>query len=194
MRSNARFDRRFLLAASLGVSTLALGACGDDPFAIQWASNIDTVTLYSLARPELGLASAFDFADLQLRVVESIGATGSWDLAVNDDGTRAFFVPPGALGVESRAGIVPIAGVDFDDVTEAPADTSLYVRDEPVPVEVGRAYVVRTRELRGFFSQLCVYYAKLEPISVDLEAGTVEFFHESSPACNDRNLVPTESD
>lgn len=193
MRSNARLDRRFLLAASVGLSTLALGACGDDPFEVRWASDIDTVTLYSLARPELGLASAFDFANLRLQVVENIGATGSWDLAVDDDGTRALFVPPGALGIASRAGIAPIAGVSFDDVTEAPADTALYVRDQAVPVQVGRTYALRTRELRGFFSQLCVYYAKIQPTAVDLDAGTVEFFYEASPACNDRNLVPNET-
>ena len=193
MRSNARLDRRFLLAACVGLSTFALGACGDDPFEVRWVSDIDTVTLYSLARPEIGLASAFDFANLRLQVVENIGATGSWDMAVDDDGNQAVFVPPGALGIPSRAGIVPISGVSFNDVTEAPADTALYIRDTPVPVEVGRTYALRTRELRGFFSQLCVYYAKIQPIAVDLETGTVAFFYEASPACNDRNLVPNET-
>lgn len=192
MRLHARLDRRFALAATLGLSTLGLGACGDDPFEVRWASDIDTVTLYSLARPELGLASAFDFPNRRRIVVEAIGATGSWDLAVDDDGTGAWFVPPGALGVDSRAGLAPISGVSFDDVTEAPADTSLYVRDEPVPIEIGRTYALRTRELRGFFSQICVYYAKLQPTAVDLDARTIEYFFEASPACNDRGLVPTE--
>lgn len=193
MRSNVRLDRRFMFAVFVGLSTLGLGACGDDPFEVRWASDIDTVTLYSLARPEIGLSSAFDFANRRRQVVENIGATGSWDIAVDDDGTRALFLPPGALGIQSRAGIAPIAGVSFDDVTEAPSDTALYVRDRPVPVEVGRTYALRTRELRGFFSQLCVYYAKIQPIAVDLDTRTIEFFYEASPACNDRNLVPNES-
>ncbi len=193
MRSNVRLDHRLLLAACVGLSTLGLGACGDDPFEVRWASDIDTVTLYSLARPEVGLASAFDFVNRLQQVVEGIGSTGTWDIAVDDDGTRALFVPPGVLGIESRAAIAPITGVSFDDVTEAPADTALYFRTQAIPVEVGQTYALRSRELRGFFSELCVYYAKIQPTAVDLEARTIEFFYESSPACNDRNLVPNET-
>lgn len=193
MHANVRFDRRLILALLVGLSTLGLGACGDDPFAVRWSADIDTVTLYSLARPEIGLASAFDLVNRRQQVVEGANSTGTWDIAVDDDGARALFVPPGSLGVDSRAAIAPIAGVAFDDVTEAPADTTLYFRNQPVPVEIGQTYAVRTRELRGFFSEICVYYAKIQPIAVDLDAGTIEFFFESSPACNDRNLVPTES-
>jgi len=192
MRSQLRPDRRFLFAAAVGLSTLALGACGDDPFEIQWASDIDTVTLYSLARPEIGLASAYDFNGRRSIVVEEPGATGSWDVAFEDDGSSAWFTPPGALGVESEAALAPIAGVAFEDVTEAPSDTSLYVGSQAVPISVGQTYVVRSRELRGFFGRLCVYYAKVEPVAVDFDARTVDFRFEASPACNDRSLVPTE--
>ncbi len=192
MRSQLRPDRRFLLALTVGLSTFALAACGDDPFEVQWAADVDTVTLYSLARPEIGLVSAIDFDSRLLVVVEEPGATGSWDVAVGDDGTVARFVPPGALGIDSEAAIATIAGVAFDDVTEAPADTSLYVATEGVPITVGQTYVMRTRELRGFFGRLCVYYAKVEPTAVDLAAGTVEFRFDATPACNNRSLVPTE--
>jgi len=192
MRSQLRPAHRLLLAVTVGLSTLALGACGDDPFEIQWASDIDTVTLNSLTSPEIGLASAYDFNNRLPVVVERPGASGSWDIAVEDDGSGARFTPPGALGIESEAAITPIAGVAFDDVTEAPADTTLYVGGDRVPITVGQTYVVRTREVRGFFGQLCVYYAKVEPTAVDLEARTVEFRYEASPSCNDRSLVPTE--
>lgn len=192
MRSHLRPDCRLPFALAVGLSTLTLGACGDDPFEVQWASDIDTVTIYSLDRPEVGLPSAYDFNGRRSVVVEAPGATGSWDLAFEDDGSTPRFTPPGGLGIDSDAAVAAIAGVAFADVTDAPSDTSLYARTQGVPITVGETYVIRTRQVRGFFGRSCVYYAKVEPIALDVDARTVEFRFEASPACNDRSLVPTE--
>jgi len=192
MRRTALLDRRIPVAVALAVSVFALAACGDDPFEVQWASNIDTVTLFSIQRPELGLASAFNFPGRLRVVIESPQATDTWDVAVDDDGSTAFLVPSGGLGVESRAAVATLPGIPFDDVTEAPGDTSVYVRDAPVPMEIGTTYAVRSRELPGFFGQRCVYYSKLQPIEFDPDRRSLVFFYEASPACNDRNLVPTQ--
>jgi len=189
----ARLDLRILLLATITGPVLALSACGEDPFEITWASDIDTVTLYSIQRPELGLPSAFDFANRLPVVIEAPAATGTWDVAVDDDGTNILLLPSPALGVESRTGIAPIPGVAFDDVTRAPADSAVYVVDAPVTLQIGTTYALRSRELSGFFGERCVYYSKLQPIAFDLVERTLQFFYEASPACNDRNLVPTES-
>ena len=187
-------SRRPLLAAAVALSTLGLGACGEDPFQVRWSADVDTVTLFSLARPDLGLGSAFNFDQRRILVVETPGSTGEWDIAVDDDGARMSLVPPAALGIDSRAGIAPLPGLTFDEVTEAPADSAAYVVDERVPVEIGTVYAVRTSEARGFFGELCVYYAKMVPTVANLEDRTLEFFFDASPVCNGRSLVPTETD
>lgn len=187
-------NRRLLLACGVATSVLGLGACGDDPFQVRWAADVDTVTLFSLARPDLGLGSAFNFDQRRILVVESPGSTGQWDFAVDDDGTEMFLVPPPALGITSRAGIAPLAGLSFDEVLEAPRDSAAYVVDERVPVEIGTVYAIRTSEARGFFGEVCVYYAKMVPIVADLDAQTLDFFFDASPVCNDRSLVPTDTD
>ncbi|MDT8367725.1 MAG: hypothetical protein RQ745_00855 [Longimicrobiales bacterium] len=183
---------RALLSCAAGLAMLLLGACGgDDPFAMDWAADIDTVTLFSLARPELNLESAYDFSNRLKVVVEEAMATGSWDMAVDDDGESVFILAPGALGVDSRAGLAPMPGITFDGLTEAPRDTSLYIRDRRIAVQPGDVFAVRTRELPGLFGETCVFFGKLEVLETDLEERTLRYFLESSPVCNDRNLVPT---
>jgi len=56
--------RRSRIALSLAGALCMLvtaTACDDDPFAFNWTDNPDTVLLYSMARPELGLVSAYSF-------------------------------------------------------------------------------------------------------------------------------------
>jgi hypothetical protein len=170
----------------------SLGACGNDPFAIKWSAKPDTVTLYSLSRPDLNLQSAYDFRNRVSVVVESPSSTGRWDMAVDTRNGRIVMVPAAALGVDSRAGIVPMPDVTFDELTEAPADTSVYITDRPVPMDVGSVYVVRTRKSVGSFGSRCFYYAKMEPLSTDPEAGTLTFYFDGAHVCNDRSLIPPD--
>ncbi|MCJ7628965.1 MAG: hypothetical protein MUO50_11340, partial [Longimicrobiales bacterium] len=55
----ARLSRAWLILA-LPLLAAAM-ACDDDLYKINWEENPDTAYLYSLARPELNLLSAFDF-------------------------------------------------------------------------------------------------------------------------------------
>lgn len=185
---------RGALAAAVSVATLGLAACGDDPFAREWEISPDTVLLYSLARPELNLPSAFSFTQERTLRVEAPGATGLWDIALDTQDGEFVFLPPGALGINSRARITTLEGFDFDEVREAPSDTAVYVADRAVPVEIGLVYVVRTGQSLGSFSTRCVYYAKLEPLAVDSEAGTMRFMYDANPYCNDPSLVPPNAD
>lgn len=189
----ARPSRR--LAAVVAAMGLVAGtACGDDPFTIRWTENPDTVLLYSLARPELNLTSGFSFNPqnpLPVRI-EAANATGSWDMAVDTRNGRIVVLPPGALGVTSRAGIATLAGTTFQDAVEAPADTTLYATDRAVEVDVGTVYVIRTGQRVGAFGTRCVYYGKFQPLAADPVGGTLEFQFDVSPVCNDRRLIPPD--
>lgn len=169
-----------------------LAACGDSPFDLRWTERPDTVLLYSLARPELNLVSAFDFVPSRRRTVEveAPGATGSWDVALDTRGGELVFLPPGALGIESRAGVASFRGLNLDELEEAPSDSASYSLETPVPVEDGTAYVIRTRRVRGSLGRLCSYYAEVVPVDINPDVGTVRLVYDVNPNCNDRSLVP----
>jgi hypothetical protein len=186
-----RRGRVFVALAVVAVAT-ASAACGDDPFAIRWVETPDTVTLFSLSRPELNLPSGFDFRGRAAVVVESPRSTGSWDVAVDTRDGRIVLLPAAALGVDSRAAVAPIPDMTYDELVEAPADTSRYVQNEPVPVDLGSVYVIRTRRTPGSFGSRCFYYAKMQPLSADVEVGTFTFFYDAARVCNDRRLIPPD--
>ena len=165
-------------------------ACNSDPFAFNWVDVPDTVVLYSLARPELNLVSAFNFHQGVPIRVENAAATGSWDAAVDTDGADLVLVPPGVFGVTGTARVSTLEGMTLADVTEAPSDTLLYVRDQRVPVRMGTVYVNKTNRSPGSFGQNCAYYAKLAPVVIDVPGGSLTFEYIASPVCNSLDLVP----
>ncbi|MEE2904876.1 MAG: hypothetical protein VX801_00595 [Gemmatimonadota bacterium] len=181
---------RAAVAAALVVAIFS--ACGDDPFAFHWNDIPDTVQLYSLARPELNLLSGYSFFDGVAYRVEQANSGGKWDIAVDTRGQNLVLLPPGALGVSGRARIGVIEGVPFADLVEAPEDTAAYEGALPVPVRTGSVYVIKTNSRRGSFGSTCVYYAKLEPVLVDVSQGSLMFHYVSSPICNSRDLTPPD--
>ena len=187
LRSSAPARALIVLGA---VSLTGLASCGRNPFELLWSEAPDTVLLYSLARPELNLPSAFNFNDRVSIRVEAPTASGRWDLAVDTEDGDFFFLPPGALGIESRAGITKIGVADFPEVSRAPSDTTVYSVDMPLRAELGNVYVVRTGESRGSFGRRCVYFAKLEPIEIDVAEGTIQILFDNNPVCNDVRLIP----
>lgn len=189
LRGRARVPALAALSAALLVG---VAACGDDPFAFDWNDAPDTVLVYSMARPELNLVSAYNFLQGARVRVEAPAATGSWDLAVDTRDGQIVFLPPGALNVAAEAGVAVLEGMSLDDVTRAPSDTLLYVEDEPVPVRQGDVYVIRTNRQRGSFGRTCVYYAKAEAVAIDPVGGTLTFREVTNPVCNDRDLVPPD--
>lgn len=188
--------RALLLTVALAaVGLMGLTACGADPFAIKWSSSPDTAVMYSLARSDLGLPSGFNF-NYQYRAsvhIERINATGNWDVALDTRGGSLVLLPPGALGIQSQARVTELPGKTFDEVTVAPADTAVYSADQPVPLRLGSVYVVRTNQVIGSFGTRCVYYAKLEPLEIDVTEGVLRFVFDSSPVCNDRSLIGNQN-
>lgn len=189
LRSRARAP---LALVALACAVLGFTACGDDPFKIRWTIQPDTVLLYSLARPELNLLSGFSFINRTPVRIEAPNATGTWDVALDTRDGGLVLLPPGALGVESKARIAALPGAVFDEVIEAPADTLLYTADQAVQISLGTVYVVRTNQYLGSFGTRCVNYGKLEPLAVDAVLGTLRFVFDASPVCNDRKLIPPD--
>ena len=181
-------NRILVILAFAGLSLLA-AACEDDPFALTWENLPATDMIYSRARPELYLPTGYNFVSRTPILIESPTFSDRWDLILDTVDGQLVFIPPRALGVVSTAGIAPLGPVVFDEVGQAPSDTTDYVRDELVPVVEGHVYVIRTHQEPNNFGQLCVFYAKMEPKVADVEAGSLEFLVDTNPICNDRTLI-----
>lgn len=177
------------LAGALSV-LLTATACDDDPFAFNWTDIPDTVLLYSMARPELGLVSAYSFFQGLELEVEVPGVAGQWDIAIDTRGGEIVMLPPPVLGIFTEAEIATFENTRLDDVIEAPSDSLRYVSDQPVTVEFGNVYVIKTNRSPGSFGRTCRYHAKLEAVDIDPVGGTFVFRHVTNPVCNDRDLVP----
>jgi hypothetical protein len=184
--------RRRLRRGSVLVAALAAAGGCEDPFEIRWEARTDTALIHSLARPEPNLPSAFNFYFRAPVAIEAPGSSGQWDVALDTEGGRLVLLPPRALGINSRARIAPIPGVAFQDVIDAPADTTSYVSNRSVPLELGTIYVVQTSEQSGSFGQRCVFFAKMQPLVLDVAAGTLKFAFDASPVCNDTRLIPPD--
>jgi len=169
---------------------LATAACGDDPFLVRWTENPREQVIFSLDREERNRPAAFEMRQGEPVVLESPAAVGRWDFALDRQGGQLVLLPPQALGVQSDAGIAPIPGVSFDDVLEAPADTAAYMVREPVALEMGTVYAIRTHRQPGSFGRQCNFYGKIEPLDIDQAQGVVRFVFDTSPDCNNRRLVP----
>lgn len=166
-------------------------ACDDDLYKVDWKERPDTAFLFSMARSELNLLSAFDFISRIPVRIESPNATGRWDMVLDTKEGSLVLLPPEAVGIsDSKARIIPMGDVPFEDVRKAPSDTTKYIGDEPVPVQIGHVYVIRTRQQSGAYGRLCVYYGKFEPLEQNVESGTLSFLFDVSPVCNSRKLYP----
>jgi hypothetical protein len=174
---------------------LLLVACEDEPDNGWTTADVDTVTLFTLSRPELiGKESAFDFTIPGGRpvVVEDPLASGNWDFAFANQGSGFALVPSSAFaGFDPRAGIAPITGTTFETLAEAPRDTSAY-RRIAVAAEVGRVYAVRSRRATNCGFTTGTSFAKMEVLAINAQAGTMQFRHTINPVCNDRRLIPPD--
>ena len=179
------------MAAFFFATALGSTGCGENIFDQKWIeANVDTVLIYSLARPELNLPSGFDFLDRLAVTVQSAGAT--WDLLLDTQDGELVFLLPGSLGIVTSTLVLALPEMVFDDVLTAPRDTTLYTRDVPIPVESGTVYVMRTHKGPDRFGQSCSFFGKFQPLVVDPVNGTVQFTYDVNTLCDDRALIPTD--
>jgi hypothetical protein len=177
--------------ALLVTSVLGSTACGEDIFDVKWVnSSVQTVLIYSLTRPELNLPSGYDFVNRNPIEVQRPGATGFWDLLVDTRDGELLFFPPGALGIESEVMILALPDTTFDAVLEAPQDSTLYTKDQPLLIQPGTVFILRTHVGASQFGVPCAFWGKIETTEVEPALGTVVFIYDVSPLCDDRGLVP----
>jgi hypothetical protein len=176
----------------LGAVVATAAACEDDLGLDVWSAAPDTITLYSLSRPELiNQPSAYDFINRIVLRVESPAATGAWDVALRHEGSQLALVPAGGFqGQVSRAGLAVIPGGTFEELREAPEDTARYTQNAVV-VTPGQVLVVRTRRTACAFSTSS-RYGKIKIIDVNPTSGVLRFATIVNPFCNDRSLIPPE--
>lgn len=165
--------------------------CKSNPLGLtNWSGALpDTVTLYSLSRPNyLGLPSAYDFVGLTTVQVENPAETGNWDIALGEDSTGLVFLLPDVFAFEStNARILPVKGGSLDSLLKAPKakyDSTV------VPIRTDDLYVVQSRVSTNVYGLSCVYYSKLKPLVVDTTTGKLVFIFLSNPNCNDSSLKP----
>lgn len=176
-------------------STTVIAACGDDRFGPRdWSDVPDTLQIYSVSRPDLlGLPSAYNGVGFQPLVIVETGA--AWDFALAERDGEFVMLPRSATETDdTTAALATIGEVTLDEVTEAPPNSEFST--QPVPIEIGTVYVLRTRRAScGQFTSLSgSRFGKLEAIAVDAEEGTFEFAVVVNPQCNDRELVPPDDD
>lgn len=183
--------RRLPIVAVYVASITGLSGCGENIFEQKWTvARVDTVLIYSLARPELNLPTGFDFVNRLTVEIQAPGATGTWDLLLDTQDGQLVFLPPGALEIISEVMFLAMPDMAFDDVIEAPQDSTLYTKDQPLPVEMSSVYVLRTHAAPGRFGLVCSYYGKLQPVLIEPVLGTVAFEYDVSTLCDDRGLIP----
>ena len=171
---------------------VALAACDDNLGVQDWDATPDTITIFSLSRPDLlGFPSAYDFANRRVISVETPGSANNWDVALGSGSGSLQLIPAIAFeGVDSRARIAVMAGSDFETLEEAPRDTAAFTA-QPVSLQTGGVYVVRSRRVGCGFST-AVHYAKIKAVKLDPTAGFATFAVVVNPLCNDRSFVPPD--
>jgi hypothetical protein len=192
--------RRIRLFALLPL-TAALIAC-DDPVGWQMPDVhlvVDTVTITAQGVAE-DRPSALDATvpGLPARV---LGGTRHpervdvrhWDFVLRRDGAEFFLYPAAALGLDSlnSAAFAPApGGASMDEIDRAPA-RSEFVSAAPLRLQSGIASVLRTRVWPSPGGGPCHQFGKLQPIEMDLQAGTVRLEVATNPLCFDERLLDT---
>jgi hypothetical protein len=185
------FLRSFALAGLICTS-VGVSGCGRNPFQLNWTAQPDTSLIYSLQRPEINLPSGFDFV-LRLPIeIQRPGSTGQWDVLLDTEGGELVIRSPRFYNIASDARVAVFENMSFDQVLKAPRDTLLYISDQSIPVRLGTTYVIQTHQSTDRFGQRCRFYAKMEPLALDLSQGTMEFVYDKNPLCEDLDLVPPD--
>lgn len=184
--------------AGAALLLLGLAAC-DDPNSGIYDPRIreDTVDLAAPAMaPEIptALDIAYSSSPVRGRYPELAADAENWDVAIRSQDGELRFAPAGLFdfqnptvgGATTAAVTAPIERT-IDELRQAPSE-SAFIGDSMVTIHPGFVYVVRSRTSGASFSG-CQNYAKVQPLEVDVDAGTVRLRVIGNERCNDRRLV-----
>jgi len=190
----SRLTRLPLLAVAL------LTAACDDPFANRaWPDLPDTLMVFSAYRPEYaGKPSAVSLTGsfVALVAIEDFGVTNQWDFMLGEESGNLLWVPSSVVPgrEDSRSSIAKMDGVtSLDEVRRAPEPGGDRYTKEPVVLEEGAVYVLRSRRSDVCYSRGS-NYAKMQVVALDHALGTVEFAIVRNPYCDNRDLVSPDDD
>jgi hypothetical protein len=166
------------------VVVLALG-CGDDDDLLDpdTPNRVDTLSLGSLTGTPITTPSGYAVEKGEVRTDVDAG----FDFAYNVEPSGArVFLPRAAVGLPSSTSADP--GLQpreqaFDAIELAPSNG--YTTDEPVPAELGRSYLVRSRVI---CSQGVPLYAKIEVLAFEGNLVTLKVLANEN--CGYKELLP----
>lgn len=189
---------RSIFAVLLILSAAVATGCDDaTDFTIDPLLATDTVEI-AAAGAAGGLPSALDVIATGGQIAggrfpELARDAEQWDVALRARNGSLVFLPASALGLQSRASITrAIQGETFASLVEAPGSGAFVpdsvAADQPVVVQQGAVYVIRSRNLASQFGS-CVQYAKVQPLAVDVAAGRVRLQLTTNERCSDPRLA-----
>ena len=176
---------------------LAFAGCDDSTFDLSPILTSDTVWLATPERPGNDtIPTALDVTSNGAgglwggRFPERVSDALAWDFLVRIRDGQMVLMPPGVLGLASRASITAaIPGETLEGLREAPGQSS-FISDDVVPMQKGSVYVARSRDSADQFGGSCAQYAKLSPVEIDAAAGRVRIALTTNERCSDPRLVP----
>ena len=148
-------------------------------------------TLYDLIAGPIDRSSAFDVVaaqGLNLPRTVRVDQTENWDIAFAAIEGEPFFLPRGFFEtLAPSAGILEMQG-DFENITLLPGDSEFYEYEEPVPVNPGSTYAIRSRP-NPTLSLPCHIFLKLVVDSVGGDPMRISFRFLWNPNCDDTNVA-----
>ncbi|MEE8521585.1 MAG: hypothetical protein V3U63_09445 [Gemmatimonadota bacterium] len=178
------------------LTALIVGACSDDPtFQFPVPEEPLESDLFDLATGPVGEPSALDVVSGRgnglprpVRVEQS----EQWDIAFGMSDQGAEWLPRGVFeGLPISSGIVQVPGT-FESVTNVPGNSEEYIDDEPVSIEVGAVYAVRSRA-DPVLSLPCHIFGKIGVLSVAGNPVRVQFEILWNPNCGGTNVSSSGS-
>lgn len=182
---------RIAVIALLFPVASTLAACDDPLGGREPILTADTVTLAAPSADSVRLGSGLNLLGRPLVVFpERIGDAfpqPTWDLALRAVDGQLLLRPSPTDELRIGARITRARAVDFDGSRTAPESRDEY-ETEPVVLETGRVYFVRSRTY-GQVGVRCVNYAKIQPLELSPAAGTARLAIVFNSSCNDRRLT-----
>jgi hypothetical protein len=182
--------RRVILPLLVALVPLA-AACNDPNELPQATQNnfVDTLTLFALTGTPVQTPSGYSVPDGPVRTDRTSSFDFAYDVEISGTDTTRHFLPQGVLDLGATTSVIPglqLRSETFDQVDEAPSNG--YVTLQKVEVDSGQVYVVRSR-------LVCVnlgvsLYSKLEILSFDDSARTVDFKVLANTNCGYKELTP----
>ncbi len=176
-------------------AAFAVLACGDSTdFDFRRPSEPLDATLFDLVDGPLDRASALDVVSGSGRNVGRpravrVDQSGEWDVAFAVLEGQAVWLPRGFFDAfEASSGITRLDR-GFEEIEEVPGDRQIYEEQDPVPVEVGATYAIRSRNDPAL--QLpCRLFAKLEVQELEMDPPRIRTRFLWNPNCDQRIVVP----